>query len=103
MFWGLVKQPTVARVSFVVADQVAALSTNRKSWIAPRTESPRLFFLRSLNCAITLLTLKSLRAAGALFPGSIMFADLLLGLLIVTSAGPRLRGEHDGRTTAKMT
>ena len=102
VLWGFVNRPTAALVSFVVADQVAALPTIRKSWIAPQTESPGLFFLGSLNCAITLFTLKSLTTAGVLFPGSIMFADLLLGLLIVTSAGPRLRGEHDGRATAKM-
>ena len=102
LFWSFVNQPTVALVSFVVADQVAALPTVRKSWIAPRSESPGLFFLGSLNCAITLFTLKSLTTAGVLFPGCIMVADLLLGLLIVTSAGPRFRGEPHGLSTAKM-
>ncbi len=101
-FWGFINQPTVALVSFVVADQVAALPTIRKSWIAPSTESPRMFFLGSLNCAITLFTLKSLTTAGVLFPGCIMVADLLLGLLIVTRAGPRVRGELNGSSTAKM-
>lgn len=101
-FWSVVHQPTVALASFVVADQVAALPTFRKSWIAPRTESPRLFFLGSLNCAITLLTLKSLTTAGVLFPGCIMVADLLLGLLIVSSAGPRFRGDTRRTSPAKM-
>ena len=32
------------------------------------TESPRLFFLGSTNCAITLLTLTKLTTAGVLFP-----------------------------------
>ena len=59
VFWGFVNQPTVALVSFVAADQVAALPTLRKSWLAPQTESPRVFFLGVLNCTITLLTLQA--------------------------------------------
>jgi len=68
IFWAFVNEPTVALVSFVVADQMAALPTIRKSWLAPRTESPRLFFLGSTNCAITLLTLTKVTTAGVLFP-----------------------------------
>ena len=94
VFWGLINEPTVALVSFVVADQVAALPTVRKSWLAPSTESPRVFVLGSLNCGITLLTLHSLTTAGALFPGCIMVADALLGTVILTNVGPRLRSER---------
>jgi len=93
VFWALVNEPTVALVSFVVADQLAALPTFRKSWLAPSTESPRVFFMGFLNTAITLLTLHTFTTAGALFPGVISVADLILALLIVTRAGPRWRGE----------
>jgi hypothetical protein len=93
VFWAFINEPTVALVSFVVADQMAALPTVRKSWLAPRTESPRLFFLGSTNCAITLLTLTKLTTAGVLFPGCILVTDLIVGLLIVSNVGPRVRGE----------
>ncbi len=66
-FWGIVNQSTIALISFVAADQIAALPTLRKSFLAPATESPRLFFLGFLNCAITLLTLKHFTTAGVLF------------------------------------
>jgi hypothetical protein len=102
VFWAFVNEPTVALVSFVVADQMAALPTVRKSWLAPSTESPRLFFLGSVNCAITVLTLTKLTTAGVLFPGCILVTDLIVGLLIVSNVGPRLRGEPYGVTKPKM-
>jgi hypothetical protein len=94
IFWAAINEPTVALVAFVVADQMAALPTVRKSWLAPSTESPRLFFLGSLNCAITVLTLTKLTTAGVLFPGCILVTDLIVGLLIVSDVGPRLRGDY---------
>jgi len=102
VFWAFVNEPTVALVFFVVADQMAALPTIRKSWLAPNTESPRLFFLGSANCAITLLTLTKLSTAGALFPGCILVADFIIGVLIVSNVGPRLRGEPYGVTNPKV-
>jgi hypothetical protein len=101
-FWAFVNEPTIALVSFVVADQMAALPTVRKSWIAPSTESPRLFFLGSANCAITLFTLTQLTSAGVLFPGCILVTDLIVGLLIVSKVGPRVRGETHGVTNPKL-
>ena len=89
VFWAFINEPTVALVSFVVADQMAAFPTVRKSWLAPSTESPRLFFLGSTNCAITVLTLTKLTTAGVLFPGCILVTDLIVGLLIVSNVGPR--------------
>ncbi len=91
VFWGVVHQPTVALISFVAADQVAALPTLRKSWLAPTTESPRVFFMGVLNCGITLLTLKQLTTAGALFPGCVLVTDLIIGVLVVARVGPRVR------------
>jgi hypothetical protein len=102
IFWAFVNEPTVALVSFVVADQMAALPTVRKSWLAPSTESPRLFFLGSMNCAITVLTLTTLTTAGVLFPGCILVTDLIVGLLIVSNVGPRMRGETYGVTKPEM-
>lgn len=95
--WLFVHEATLALVTFVVADQIAALPTLRKSWFAPETESPRVFFLGALNCFITILTLRALTTAGVLFPGCIMVMDFLLAGLIFSRVGPRLRTR---RTTA---
>jgi len=91
--WAVVHQPTLALISFVAADQVAALPTLRKSWLAPSTESPRVFIMGTLNCGITLLTLKIFTTPGALFPGCVAVTDSILALLIVTRVGPRVRGD----------
>jgi len=90
VFWAVVNQPTIALLSFVAADQVAALPTVRKSWLAPTTESPRVFFMGFLNCGITILTLRHFTTAGALFPGCVLVMDLFIGLIIVTRIGQRV-------------
>jgi hypothetical protein len=91
VFWAFAKEPTVALVSFVCADQVAGLPTLRKSWLAPSTETSRVFVMGSINCVITVLTLKAFTTAGVLFPGCVAISDLFLATLIITRAGPRLR------------
>jgi hypothetical protein len=91
VFWAFAKEPTVALVSFVCADQVAGLPTLRKSWLAPSTESSRVFVMGCVNCIITVLTLKVITTAGALFPGCVAISDLLLSILIISRAGPRIR------------
>ena len=92
-FWALVHEPTVALVSFVVADQIAAVPTLRKSWLAPASESSGVFFMGVLNTGITLLTLRHFTTVGALFPGTIFIADLVVALLVFARLGPRFRGE----------
>jgi len=92
-FWAFVNEPTIALISFVCADQVAALPTVRKSWLAPSTESPWAFVMGCLNCGITILTLKVFTTEGALFPGCIVVTDFVLAVLIMTRVGPRFRGE----------
>ena len=94
IFWALVDAPTTALVSFVVADQVAALPTVRKSWLAPETETWWAFAMGSLNTGITLATLHEITTAGALFPGVIMVTDALLVFLILTRVGPRVRARR---------
>jgi hypothetical protein len=93
ILWALVREPTVALVVFVCADQLAGLPTFRKSWLAPQTETPQAFAMGCLNCVITVLTLKHWTTAGVLFPGCIAVADLFLTLVIVLRLGPRYRGE----------
>ena len=94
LFWALVDAPTTALVSFVVADQVAALPTVRKSWLAPETETWWAFAMGSLNTGLTLATLHEITTAGALFPGVIMVTDALLVVLILTRVGPRVRARR---------
>jgi hypothetical protein len=94
LFWALVREPTVALVSFVCADQVAALPTLRKSWLAPSTESSRVFVMGCVNCIITVLTLKVITTAGFLYPGCIAVTDFVMAALIISRVGPRVRGER---------
>jgi hypothetical protein len=90
VFWAVVNEATVALISFVVADFIAALPTYRKSWSAPESETPRVFVMGTINTGITLLTLKHFTTAGALFPGVIMMTDCILSVLILTRVGPRV-------------
>lgn len=96
VFWGVVHESTVALVSFVIADQVAALPTVRKSWVAPASESARVFFLGAVNCVLTILTLKTFTTAGVLFPGCIALTDTVMAVVIVSRVGPRRRGHSRG-------
>jgi hypothetical protein len=93
ILWALVREPTVALIAFVCADQMAALPTFRKSWLVPSSETPRAFAMGCLNCAITILTLKHWTTAGVLFPGCIAVADFFLTVIIVARIGPRVRHE----------
>lgn len=102
VFWGFVNEPTLALIAFVVADQVAGLPTIRKSWLAPSTESPLVFFLGVVNCAITLLTLKVFTTAGGLFPAAVLVGDLEMGVLIASRIGPRCRREPLNLPRAKL-
>jgi hypothetical protein len=90
VFWAVVNEPTIALVSFVAADFIAALPTYRKSWSSPESETPRVFVMGAVNTGITLLTPKNFTTAGALFPGVIMLTDSILSVLILTRVGPRL-------------
>ncbi|HEY5120741.1 MAG TPA: hypothetical protein VII84_04115, partial [Acidimicrobiales bacterium] len=90
VFWATVNESTVALVSFVAADFIAAVPTYRKSWRSPESETPRAFVMGAVNTGITLLTLKEFTTAGALFPGVIMMTDSILSVLILTRLGPRL-------------
>ena len=91
VFWAFVNEPTLALLSFVAADFIAALPTYRKAWKAPQSETSRVFVLGAVNTGITLLTLRSFTTAGALFPGVIMMTDSILSVLIMTRLGPRLQ------------
>ncbi len=93
IFWGFINQPTIALVSFTVADQIAALPTLRKSWLAPSTETAQAFLMGVINTGITILCLSKFTTAGALFPGFILIVDLIIFIVIVTEMGPRFRGE----------
>jgi hypothetical protein len=95
VFWSFVNQPTVALLSFVAADFIAALPTYRKSWSNPESESGSPYIFGALNCALTLLTLRHVTTAGAAFPGIILFTDSVLSLFIVTKLGPRVRRRYE--------
>lgn len=99
VFWAVVNEATVAIVAFIVADQVAALPTFRKSWRAPESETHWVFFLGCVNCVITVLTLKVFTTAGVVYPGVIAVSDLVLALVIAMRLGPRWRSSRTLSTT----
>ncbi len=92
-FWAVIHEPTVALISFVVADQLAGLPTIRKSWLVPSSETAWTFFTGVINTAITVLSLRHFTTAGALFPGAIFVTDLVIWSLVAFNIGPRFRGE----------
>ena len=94
IFWALVNEPTVALVSFVVADFIAALPTLRKSWANPESETVSAFISGVVNCGITLLTLHQITTAAALFPGFILCTDVIIASLILFKIGPRITGHR---------
>ncbi|MEI8127469.1 MAG: hypothetical protein WCG86_06605 [Actinomycetota bacterium] len=97
---GLVAWPLLsgsfALLAFVLADTVAAFPTMRKAWLDPATETATPFYTGTLNGFITLLTLTEFTTAGALFPMAILVSDLIIGVMITSRLGPRLRGELPG-------
>ncbi len=93
-FWAFVHEPTVALISFVVADQLAGLPTIRKSWLVPSSETAWTFFTGVINTAITIMSLRHFTTGGALFPGAILLTDLVIWSLVAFNIGPRVRGER---------
>ncbi|HUX04678.1 MAG TPA: hypothetical protein VMV53_07230 [Acidimicrobiales bacterium] len=102
VFWAFVHEATVALISFVIADQLAALPTLRKSWMKPSSESAWVFALGVLNAGITLLTLQHFTTAGALFPGAILVTDLMISILVAGRIGPRLRGADEAPVNVSL-
>jgi len=92
--WFFIKEPTVALMSFVAADQIAVLPTLRKSWIAPETESPLVFAVGVVTCGVTMLTLKHVTTAGALFPGCVFVSDFIIANLVFAKIGTRARARR---------
>ncbi len=94
IFWTQVHEPTVALVSFVVADQIAGLPTVRKAWLMPSSETAWTFFTGVINTAITILSLRQFTTLGALFPGAIFVTDIVIWAFVAFRLGPRFRGER---------
>jgi len=88
--WLFIDQPTIALVTFVFADVVAALPTLRKSYREPETESGLAFAAGTTSAALTMLTLNEWTTISALFPLAIFLTDIVLTLLVLTKLGPRL-------------
>lgn len=94
IFWCFINEPTIALVSFVAADQMAALPTLRKSWVDPSRETASSFVMGVINCGISVLTLKTFTTAGFLFPGVILICDTIIAATIITKVGPRFRARR---------
>ena len=91
IYWLASNQPLIGLLSFVVADQLAALPTVRKAWLDPESEQSQPFVMGSLYTGITLLTLQEFTTAGASFPGAICVLDAIIAFLVITKVGPKIR------------
>ncbi len=89
-FWAASDRPTVALVSFVAADAVAALPTMKKSFTHPSSESRWNFAAAAVFAGLTLLTLHRYTTAGGLFPTSVLAMNTVIFLFISTRVGERL-------------
>ncbi len=92
--WLAVNQATVALVAFVAADAVAGIPTVRKSFREPDSESSWSFLSGLIFAGITLLTLKHLTTAGALFAFSVLVMNIFIWLFIVTKVGTRMKANR---------
>jgi hypothetical protein len=91
IYWLASNQPLIGLLSFVVADQLAALPTLRKAWLNPESEQSQPFLMGSLYTGITLLTLPEFTTAGAAFPGAICVLDAIIAFLVITKFGNKVR------------
>jgi hypothetical protein len=87
MVWALSGEQTIALVSFVTADAIAALPTLRKSFREPHTETAWNFIASAVAAVITLLTLSRFTTAGALFPMSVLVMNTTISTLVLTKVG----------------
>ena len=88
-FWVASSHPTVALISFVVADAVAALPTVRKAFVAPQSETSWNFLAVAIFALLTMLSLRQWTTAGALFATSILVMNIVIWLFITTKVGRR--------------
>ena len=91
IYWLVSNQPLIGLLSFVVADQLAALPTLRKAWLDPASEQYAPFLMGSIYTGITLLTLQQFTTAGAAFPGAICVLDAIVAFLVITKLGDKVR------------
>ena len=91
IYWLVSNQPLIGLLSFVVADQLAAIPTLRKAWLEPESEQYAPFLMGSIYTGITLLTLQKFTTAGASFPGAICVVDAIVAFLVISKLGNRVR------------
>lgn len=93
--WLVTRTGLVALGASIAADLVAGVPTLLKAWRAPETETSGAYLGATANAAVTLLTVRHIRAAEVAFPLYILVIGVVLVALVAGRLGPRIRG--DGR------
>jgi hypothetical protein len=83
--WWLTNDPTISVVVVVMIDLIAFIPTLRKTWHAPKTENPILYFMNVTRHILTLFSLEAYNIATTLHSISMIVVNALMTWIIVFS------------------
>lgn len=81
--WFLTKDPTISVIIAVGIDLVAFIPTIRKTWLAPKTETPMLYSMNVLRHILMLFSLQAYNVATMLHSISMITTNTLMTILII--------------------
>jgi hypothetical protein len=93
--WATTNDPTVALVSFLVADALACIPTLLKSWTDPTTESIAPYACTMAGAVVTLLTVTTWSSGAIAFPIWIGSINGVFVALIATQVGAKRRARRE--------
>jgi len=82
--WILTNDPTVSVVIAVSIDVIAFMPTLRKTWAAPKTETPILFSMNVVRHILALFSMQAYNIATTLHSIAMITTNSLMTLLIIT-------------------
>lgn len=89
--WLLTKDPTVSVIIAVGIDLVAFIPTIRKTWLAPKTETPMLYSMNVLRHILMLFSLQAYNVATMLHSISMITTNTIMTILIVKKKKTRAK------------
>lgn len=81
--WILTNDPTISVIIAVSIDLIAFMPTIRKTWIAPSTETPLLYFTNVIRHILMLFSLKAYNVATTLHSIVMITTNSIMTILIV--------------------
>lgn len=89
--WLLTKDPTISVIIAVGIDLVAFVPTIRKTWLAPKTETPMLYSMNVLRHILMLFSLQAYNVATMLHSISMITTNTIMTILIVKKKKTRAK------------